>query len=306
MTYEDDFFQRWFQAGADLTAEFVRKQSILHLAPGYRVPELIQMGADIHYQDKDGRTALFTQDPEGINHLLDAGADVNHKDHEGCTALTNAALNVWVDLSNEECVTLAKRGGLIIRPTEDQEWEETINIVWRDVFQYKLWPLAHILVDQVPLLSLTHDDVDFFCEFADYEYMQFFNVDGVSFMSAGQGAHMEVTKQDGYALAYNIDGQRHALPCTTIEDMAHACLIHSTHCKQFSVNPILKQGQDFIDAQSEAFTETIRVMPLMRIYGIHLDYDNAAESISKAKMLDAVQQQGPVTQQAAPVRARRM
>ena len=61
------------------------------------VRDLIVLGANLDWQDNDGRTALHecarTNHPEILRMLLDAGADVNIQDNYGWTALHWCAVN---------------------------------------------------------------------------------------------------------------------------------------------------------------------------------------------------------------------
>ena len=58
------------------------------------IKEALAAGADINYQDEDGRTALMwascEERTELVKFLVSAGADVNLRDYYGNTALVDA------------------------------------------------------------------------------------------------------------------------------------------------------------------------------------------------------------------------
>ena len=79
---------------ADMIVEEIKKKDKANLN---LVEDLITLGANLDWQDGDGRTALYMcaiiNRPEILRMLIDAGADVNIQHNDGSTALHWCAIN---------------------------------------------------------------------------------------------------------------------------------------------------------------------------------------------------------------------
>ena len=79
---------------------------------------LIEAGADVNKQDRDGQTALYRAAWNGHNDiakiLIEAGADVSKQDNDGLTALSKAPWNGHIDIAKSSEVKGQRRFSKII------------------------------------------------------------------------------------------------------------------------------------------------------------------------------------------------
>ena len=103
------------------TAKELGKKLIEVCANGEKkdVEELIDMGADVHQKDEDGKTALMRASLYGykevVELLIQNGADVNQKDKYGWTALMKAIRGGYKEIAE----VLIKAGADVNQKNED-------------------------------------------------------------------------------------------------------------------------------------------------------------------------------------------
>ena len=108
--------------GADTWVKTSSGDSVLHLAcsgawqagRGVIISSLFQNGADVHAQDKHGRTAFYRAIAYGsiqmVNMLLDCGADISLRDKDGYNSLHWAAHRRGMETQAQVVKILLARG----------------------------------------------------------------------------------------------------------------------------------------------------------------------------------------------------